>query len=133
MGKIKKWGVIPYRLPEGGGVEVMLISTKGKKWGLPKGNMIRRIGPFRTALVEAFEEAGVAGKVSKETIKCRYKNTRLILYPMLVTKIYSSWPEETKRSRKWVELTEATKMIGSKELRGALENIEPVSLPTQAL
>ena len=59
MARATKWGVIPYRFLKGGGIEVLLITTKSKKWGLPKGNMIRKLGPTRTALVEAFEEAGM--------------------------------------------------------------------------
>ena len=125
MRRLSKWGVIPYRFLKGGGLEVLLITTKSKKWGLPKGNMIRKLGPSRTALVEAFEEAGIAGKVNKETIQCMHKNTCLYLYPMLVTKVYSSWPEESKRSRKWVKLSKATKIIGRKELRKTLKRFDP--------
>ena len=128
MRRLSKWGVIPYRFLKGGGLEVLLITTKSKKWGLPKGNMIRKLGPSRTALVEAFEEAGIAGKVNKETIQCMHKNTCLYLYPMLVTKVYSSWPEESKRSRKWVKLSEATKIIGRKELRKTLKRFDPSEL-----
>ena len=128
MRRLSKWGVIPYRFLKGGGLEVLLITTKSKKWGLPKGNMIRKLGPARTALVEAFEEAGIAGKVNKETIQCMHKNTCLYLYPMLVTKVYSSWPEESKRSRKWVKLSEATKIIGRKELRKTLKRFDPSEL-----
>ena len=107
---------------------MLLITTKSKKWGLPKGNMIRKLGPSRTALVEAFEEAGIAGKVNKEAIQCMHKNTCLNLYPMLVTKVYSSWPEESKRSRKWVKLSEATQIIGRKELRKTLKRFDPSEL-----
>jgi len=128
MRRLSKWGVIPYRFLKGGALEVLLITTKSKKWGLPKGNMIRKLGPSRTALVEAFEEAGIAGKVYKETIQCMHKNTCLYLYPMLVTKVYSSWPEESKRSRKWVKLSEATKIIGRKELRKTLKRFDPSEL-----
>jgi hypothetical protein len=127
MARATKWGVIPYRFLKGGGIEVLLITTKSKKWGLPKGNMIRKLGPTRTALVEAFEEAGIAGKASKETITCIHKNTCLFLYPMLVTKVYSSWPEKSKRSRKWVELSEASKIIGRKALRKTLKRFTPLT------
>ena len=130
MSGTTKWGVIPYRFLKKGGLEVLLITTKSKKWGLPKGNMIRKLGPSRTALVEAYEEAGIAGKVSKEMIQCMHKNTCLYLYPMLVTKVYSSWPEESKRSRKWVKLSKATKIIGRKELRRALKQLVPEELST---
>ena len=128
MARVTKWGVIPYRFLKKGGLEVLLITTKSKKWGLPKGNMIRKLGPSRTALVEAYEEAGIAGKVSKEMIQCMHKNTCLYLYPMLVTKVYSNWPEESKRSRKWVKLSKAAKIIGRKELRRTLKRFDPEEL-----
>jgi hypothetical protein len=128
MARVTKWGVIPYRFLKGGGIEVLLITTKSKKWGLPKGNMIRKLGPSRTALVEAYEEAGIAGKVSKEMIQCMHKNTCLYLYPMLVTKVYSNWPEKSKRSRKWVKLSKAAKIIGRKELRRTLKRFDPEEL-----
>ena len=108
----------------------MLITTKSKSWGLPKGNMIRRLGPTRTALVEAYEEAGIAGKVNKKKIQCMHKNTCLNLYPMFVTKVYSSWPEESKRSRKWVKLSEAIRIIGRKELKKTLSGFSPLETST---
>ncbi|MEK9632983.1 MAG: hypothetical protein VW622_04000, partial [Opitutae bacterium] len=101
-----------------------------KSWGLPKGNMIRRLGPTRTAMVEAYEEAGIAGKVNKKKIQCMHKNTCLNLYPMFVTKVYSSWPEESKRSRKWVKLSEAIRIIGRKELKKTLSGFSPLETST---
>lgn len=125
-----KWGVIPYRFLKEGGVEVLLITTKSNSWGLPKGNMIRRLGPTRTAMVEAYEEAGIAGKVIKKKIQCMHKNTCLNLYPMFVTKVYSSWPEESKRSRKWVKLSKAIRIIGRKELKKTLSGFSPLETST---
>ena len=125
MASASKWGVIPYRFLKEGGVEILLITTKSNSWGLPKGNMIRRLGPTRTAMVEAYEEAGIAGKVNKKKIQCIHKNTCLNLYPMNVTRVYSSWPEESKRSRKWVKLSEAVRIIGRKELRKTLSGFFP--------
>ena len=36
MRQLSKWGVIPYRFNKKGGLEVLLITTKSKKWGLPQ-------------------------------------------------------------------------------------------------
>ena len=54
----KKWGVVPYRMRKGF-VEVLLITTHNDNWALPKGNLVKKLGAKRTALLEAYEEAGV--------------------------------------------------------------------------
>ena len=130
MANATKWGVIPYRFLRGRGSRSIAHYHEKQILGLPKGNMIRRLGPTRTALVEAYEEAGIAGKVNKKKIQCMHKNTCLNLYPMFVTKVYSSWPEESKRSRKWVKLSEAIRIIGRKELKKTLSGFSPLETST---
>ena len=58
-----KLGVIPYRNLKCGKFEILLVTTLGGKWSLPKGNLIKRLGPTRTAQLEAYEEAGISGKI----------------------------------------------------------------------
>ena len=60
---VKKWGVIPFRGTDRENLEFMIVSTKGGKWGLPKGNLMNKLGPRRTALQEAYEEAGILGTI----------------------------------------------------------------------
>ena len=49
----KKWGVVPYRM-RNGFVEVLLITTHNDNWALPKGNLVKKLGTKRTALLEAY-------------------------------------------------------------------------------
>ena len=37
-------------------VEVLLITTRNDNWALPKGNLVKKLGTKRTALLEAYEK-----------------------------------------------------------------------------
>ena len=62
MDKVIKTGVVASR-EKNGQTEVLLVSTKSNGWGVPKGNLMPELGKKKTALEEAYEEAGVLGKI----------------------------------------------------------------------
>ncbi len=94
----KKWGVVPYREKGDGTVDVLVVSTAKDNWVLHKGNLIKRIGKKRTALREAFEEAGVLVKITDEEGEVfEGKEETLHLYPMKVKTLLAVWPEQTRR------------------------------------
>ena len=62
MEKTIKTGVVATR-ERNGRTEVLLISTKNNGWGVPKGNLMPELGKKKTALEEAYEEAGVLGEI----------------------------------------------------------------------
>ena len=50
-------------------LEIMLVTSRGtRRWIIPKGWPKRGMPPYDTAAKEAFEEAGVLGKVNKRPI-----------------------------------------------------------------
>ena len=106
-----KWGVIPYRINDCGKTEVLIISTKRKNWSLPKGNLIKNIGPKRTALLEAYEEAGIDGNLDSKPIFCSIGRSCLYLFPMKVCKLFEDWPEASFRKRKWVQIHKARHIL----------------------
>ena len=106
-----KWGVIPYRLLDSGKIEVLIISTRRRNWSLPKGNLIKNIGPKRTALLEAYEEAGIDGVLQPKPILCSIGRTCIYFFPMEVTKVFEDWPEADFRKRKWIQLNKARDML----------------------
>jgi 8-oxo-dGTP pyrophosphatase MutT (NUDIX family) len=60
---VEQSGVIPYRI-ENGQIEVMVItSSTGKRWVIPKGLIEPDMTPQDSAAKEAWEEAGLLGKV----------------------------------------------------------------------
>jgi len=114
-------GVIPYQL-ENGELRILLItSRKGKKWKVPKGIIEPELSAWDSAAKEAFEEAGVLGKIEKTEIGFyQYEkwggDITVSLYPLLVERELDKW-EENFRERRWVTPNEAVVMVEETELR----------------
>jgi 8-oxo-dGTP pyrophosphatase MutT (NUDIX family) len=103
---------LPYRVI-GGRVEVLLITSRGKqRWIFPKGWTEKGTKPHAMAAREAFEEAGVRGRIEKQpygfyhytkrrTDK-RLAKCRVAVYLLEVEEELADWPEQAERERRWV-------------------------------
>ncbi|MBY0396078.1 MAG: hypothetical protein K2X91_06345, partial [Thermoleophilia bacterium] len=45
------------------------------------------------------------------------------VYALLVERCADRWPEDRRRSRRWVSVRRATELVESAEVRGALERL----------
>jgi 8-oxo-dGTP pyrophosphatase MutT (NUDIX family) len=64
-----QYAALPYRFNEAGTLEILLVTTRqSKRWILPKGWPIKGLRPPRSAAREAFEEAGVTGKIGAKSV-----------------------------------------------------------------
>ncbi len=108
--------------------EVMLVTGRqSKRWMIPKGWPMDGKSLADSAAQEAFEEAGIKGKVDPKPLgRFRHIKQHLLLgdmeveiqvHPMAVQRQLDDWPERGERSRKWFELTEAAERVDSEELR----------------
>jgi hypothetical protein len=62
-------GALAYRRLENGELEILLVSKKrSKRWGISKGRVNAALSFGETAAKEAFEEAGVIGRVSPNSV-----------------------------------------------------------------
>jgi 8-oxo-dGTP pyrophosphatase MutT (NUDIX family) len=60
-----QYGALPYRLDDDGSVEVLLVTSREtKRWIIPKGWPIKGLKPSKAAAREAYEEAGVRGRIA---------------------------------------------------------------------
>ena len=121
-------GVIPYKI-ENNELKVLLItSRKGKKWKIPKGIVEPALSPSDSAAKEAFEEAGILGKVDKAEIGS-YKyfkwggEINVSLFAMKVERELDTW-EEDFRHRKWVSPEEAVVLVEETELRRVILRLD---------
>jgi ADP-ribose pyrophosphatase YjhB (NUDIX family) len=82
---------------------ILLVSKKrSKKWGIPKGRVNAALSFGETAAKKAFEEAGVIGRVSPNSIGMFRakkgtpipKNIKVWVYLLEVDKTLSNWPEK---------------------------------------
>lgn len=121
------------------GVEVILItSRRSKRWILPKGWPVDGATPSEAAAAEAWEEAGVVGKVQPTVTgmfsyaKVLDDSTRLpclvAVFPLKVRSVSDNWPERQERRRKWFSLKKAASLVDNPELAVLLKNFDPTRL-----
>jgi uncharacterized protein len=133
---MKQVAALPYRIDDAGQIEVMLITSRGRQhWIPPKGNPIKGLEPHEAAAQEAFEEAGLIGRVSSEPIGV-YESTKsspdgsvspldVTLYPMAVTDRGEDWPERGQRSALWFELDGASRVVRDPGLARLIQHFRP--------
>lgn len=101
-------GCLPV-MPDG---RVVLIgSVKRTDWILPKGGWESDETAAESAVREAYEEAGIKGKVTAdlglhEIVSSRGNKSRAAMFLLLVTEVLPDWPEK-HRKRQLVSLEEA--------------------------
>jgi 8-oxo-dGTP pyrophosphatase MutT (NUDIX family) len=67
--ELKQFGVLPLMKGSDGAWRVILITSRDSgRWTIPKGNPIKGKKPHEAAAVEAEEEAGLLGDMSKDPI-----------------------------------------------------------------
>lgn len=130
--------VVPFRRTDAG-LEVLIISSsKRRHWVIPKGIH----DPGRTAqdsaAKEAFEEAGVEGRVLSNLIGTysyeKWDATCDVeVYPMEVTR---ELPEgewvESHRGRKWVSVEEAASLVLNDDVKRIITNLPDVLAKEEA-
>jgi hypothetical protein len=126
-----QYGALPYRLSLSG-VEIMLITSREtQRWVIPKGWPIAGKKPYRVAEIEAFQEAGVKGVISKKPAGL-YPYSKALpdgdsriclvaVFPLRVMLEKTSWPESTERRRQWFGLDEAAELVDEASLAQIIE------------
>lgn len=133
-----QYGAICWRLRGGGGLEVLLVTSRETgRWVIPKGWPIRNLSPEASAAREAWEEAGVKGQpgphclgiysyekgVGKPTGPRVYHPCVVAVYPLEVGHIAKSWPEAGERKRKWFSPKKAARKVAEPELQALLAGL----------
>lgn len=124
--KCARSGVIPYRsTPEG--IRFLLItSIRRGRWIIPKGQLEPDMTSAESAAQEAFEEAGVLGKMFEPSLGT-YTYTRrgdvhtVETFVMEVTHELEHWPEQDKRKREWLSLEEAIGRVEEEGLKALFQ------------
>jgi ADP-ribose pyrophosphatase YjhB (NUDIX family) len=130
---MKQYGALPFRKGDAG-IEILLITTrKKKKWSVPKGWPIKARTAQGTARVEAFEEAGVSGRVAAKQVG-RFKNRKVKsgqkvrcdvrLFPLLVRRQQRHWPEKSQRKRIWLPPSKAALLVQKPGLKQAIKALQ---------
>jgi 8-oxo-dGTP pyrophosphatase MutT (NUDIX family) len=114
-------GAIPYRISNGA-LEVLLISTSsGKNLTIPKGLIDPGYSTTETAVNEAYEEAGIKGRLLTPALgaygfekwggRCRVD-----VFVMAVNRELEAWPEGSVRRRNWFDFRKAARQVKHADL-----------------
>jgi len=117
----------------GSAIEVLLItSLNSKRWILPKGWLEPELNAAENAAREAFEEAGVTGKISPQPVGAyHYLKERkdgggmpcsVDVFALAVTKQLDDWPEKSARELAWVPVEQAVLQVSEPGLRQLLRD-----------
>lgn len=111
--------------------QVCAITSRGRgEWLLPKGWRESRVGDKKMAQLEAFEEAGIVGKIKPvkdcnklKLVKGKPKRNYKV-FVMKVTDQLKNWPEKRQRKRKWLAVGDKAlnKQLCSKALAKLVRN-----------
>lgn len=121
-------GVIPYK-KESDELQVLLITSRSnKRWIIPKGLIEPDLTPEESAVEEAYEEAGIKGKIMPDMLG-EYKYHKwggtcvVKVFPMEVTEILDHWPEASFRKREWVPVTVALSRLKETDLKKMMQSL----------
>lgn len=105
-------GVVPFRQGPAGPEVLLITSRTRKRWIIPKGIVEPDLTPAESALNEAYEEAGVKGRVAGPGLGtfsyAKWEGLCTVeVFPMAVDEELEDWPERDERTRRWFPLLEA--------------------------
>jgi len=124
--KLAQSAALGYRRTKSG-PQMMLVTSKGtRRWVLPKGGIKPGQESHEAAAEEAFEEAGITGRITRNCIgiygyqKANHKRgayCTVRVHAMKVTAQLPDWPERKERRREWVAFDVAASRVKEKELK----------------
>ena len=125
---LRQAAALPWRPAPGGGVRTLLITSRGTgRWLAPKGKRIKGLGWAESAAREAFEEAGLIGRVDPESCG-RYAFVKNLpdggarpcvvsVFRLEVVAELDDWPERDQRERRWFDPRDAAELVAEPDLR----------------
>jgi 8-oxo-dGTP pyrophosphatase MutT (NUDIX family) len=119
--------------------EILLVSSRDTgRWIVPKGWPVNGETPAGAAAMEAWEEAGVRGRVFHDCIGHfsyhKWIDEEMSLpvivavFPIEVLRVDDDFPEAGERKRKWLSPKKAARRVAEPELRHILRGFDPARL-----
>ena len=120
--RIRQTCVVPFRR-QGERIELCLItSLKRRRWIFPKGIVDPGETSEEAGLKEAFEEAGLHGRILGQPLGV-YQDAKwgaelsVTVFVMAVERSAVEWPESAVRERRWVDPERAAELLSKPQLR----------------
>jgi 8-oxo-dGTP pyrophosphatase MutT (NUDIX family) len=121
---------LPYRKRSGQSEVLLITSRETRRWVIPKGWPMEGYTDYNAAKREAFEEAGVEGRVGTRAIgqfdyhkRMKDSEERLCcvdIYLLRVDALSRNWPEKHQRKREWFSVEKAAELVDEAGLKVAI-------------
>lgn len=124
-------GAFPFLFKKGKVYIMIITSTSGKYWILPKGRPEEDLNKAQVAELETYEEAGVKGIIPDLKLRKDFKRDeggKFIVYPLLIETILNKWPEQNKRERRLVSIKDALHLVKKKEHLNAIKHFSATEM-----
>lgn len=116
--------------------QFLLVTSRGTgRWIIPKGWPMKGRAPAKAALREAWEEAGVRGRVGRDFIgvysyrkslgRQRLETCMALVFPVEVKSLDGQFPEARQRRRKWFGRKKAAARVEEPDLAALIRTFEP--------
>lgn len=117
------------------GIEILLVTSREtRRWVTPKGGRMPGKTDAEAAVLEALEEAGVEGAVTREPLGTfRYLKVlkrraprwcAVSVYALRVEVEHDDWQERGQRERIWVSRDEAVRRVDEPDLKALIAAFE---------
>lgn len=122
-------GVIPYRW-RNNKLQVLLITNqKGERWIIPKGIIEPDSTALESAIQEAWEEAGITGQASNNSIGSytynKWQGTcEVEVFLFEVRSVFRTWPEAEIRERNWFDVATAAHKVDEIDLQNLIRRLQ---------
>lgn len=118
---------LPYKRTRKGALKFLIMTSRGtRRFVIPKGWPMKRLRDHDAAAREAFEEAGVRGKIQRLPIGVYvywkrmsrvFKLVEVDLFPLRVTRQAKQWPEKGQRAMAWLKAQDAILLLDEPMLK----------------
>lgn len=127
-------GALPFRKSPEGAIDILLITSRETgRFLIPKGWRMKRLTDAAAAAREAYEEAGVAGKLNRRPVGAyvyrkrvarRFELIKVTVYALEVQVEHTEWPERGARQLRWASREEAVALVDEPDLKKLISEFE---------
>lgn len=117
----KQYAALPLAEKDGQPAVMLVTSRETRRWVIPKGWAEAGLKPHALAAKEAYEEAGLVGKIGHRPVGTFRYGKRLgsgrsvtcevEVFPLTVERELDDWPEKNERERCWFTPAEAALLV----------------------